>query len=58
MSQTKDPVFYLEQAKVECGQTTPGWYFYDETWCWAYGPYSDRETAVAKCKQYAEEVLG
>lgn len=34
------------------------WWFWDETWTDAYGPYDSREDADAACAKYAREMLG
>lgn len=35
-------------------QMTSGWYFFDETWTGAYGPFSSREEASKKLASYAD----
>ena len=39
-----DPVFYNEQEE--------GWFFYDETWSEAYGPYATKEDAEKEFSEY------
>lgn len=34
------------------------WWFWDETWTDAYGPYPSKAEAEAACAKYAREVLG
>lgn len=36
------------------GHELPGWYFWDETWAFAHGPFGTREDAVAALNVYAE----
>lgn len=36
----------------ECGYTTPGWYFWDETWATCHGPYGTQEEAMTKLLEY------
>lgn len=38
------------------GLTTPGWYFWDETWSYAYGPHETREAASKACAEYAKQL--
>jgi hypothetical protein len=35
-----------------------GWYFYDETWTDAYGPYPTQLMTRIKCLEYCLDVLG
>lgn len=34
------------------------WYFWEETWCDANGPYDTEAEAVAALEKYVREVLG
>lgn len=43
-----DPVF----------QTDAGWFFYDECWSDAYGPFENEEKARTELHRYCEEFLG
>jgi len=50
--QQSDPVFY---SVPDPGDKAPeGWYFWDETWSKAYGPYGSYEIACSNLKTYAE----
>lgn len=57
-SRQSDPVTWVEvpadMADNDWGG--PGWYFWDETWSRAYGPYQTREAASAACVEYAERL--
>lgn len=44
------PVVYLDQPPG------PGWCFWDETWAYAYGPFSSEEEAQVEFKRYAETI--
>ena len=33
-----------------------GWYFWDESWAYAHGPFSTREEAARALKVYADEL--
>ena len=58
---TNNPVEYIfvsrpNQYDEECGITTSGWYFADETWSYYYGPYEDEEAAKQACIEYAKQL--
>jgi len=40
------------------GFTTSGWYFWDETRVYCYGPYADEAEAKAAAARYCREMLG
>ncbi len=35
-----------------------GWYFWDETWAYQYGPFASEEEAQAKLEEYMRTLLG
>ena len=39
-------------------QRADGWYFYDETWSYAYGPFTTQELAQKALDRYCIEELG
>lgn len=45
-------------SSYDWGWRGPGWYYWDETWSWAAGPYATREAAAAALRTYATDVLG
>jgi hypothetical protein len=57
-----DPVVHIPGTEspdsLAEGYTSPGWYFYDETWVKLYGPYSTEQKCRDSLCQYFEEVLG
>lgn len=55
--QVPDPVFYWDspgEDAQESGWKGPGWYFYDETWSYAYGPHKNKEEAHVACQRYCD----
>jgi len=51
-----DPIFY---SVPDPGDQAPeGWYFWDETWSKASGPYSGYSVACENLKVYVETYLG
>ena len=48
-------ICYLCEGK---GGTSPGWYFWDETQAYRYGPYESEEEANKQLDRYCKEVLG
>lgn len=51
-----DPVHCLMTEEVDMDTQEiylPGWYFWDETWCYRHGPFSTKEEADRACKVYA-----
>ena len=46
------PEIYFQNA------STGKWYWYDETFTKAYGPYDSYEEAQEACNKYCREVLG
>jgi hypothetical protein len=55
---SRDPVFYQDGTVVdEDGEVRlPGWYFSDETWAYAYGPYQTQEEANKKLGEYVKQL--
>lgn len=52
-----NPVMYMEGfTGVDGEHNEPGWYFWDETWTNAYGPYKDEAEANTKCAEYAKQL--
>jgi len=50
-----DPIeylFYRNNKEVPDGYTVPGWYFWNEIWCDAYGPYESPEKAREQLRLY------
>ena len=41
-----------------CGFTTPGWYFWNETQRYVYGPYDKRLDAYKALRNYADRTGG
>lgn len=41
----KNPVKFFESGEEGCGFSGPGWYFFDETWCFINGPYESENAA-------------
>lgn len=41
------------EADPICTDDQGQWWFYDETWSYAHGPYPDEATAVAQLNAYA-----
>lgn len=52
------PIIFISWEKVEqCPCSIyggAGWYFYDETWAYLYGPYHSHIEAAAQLFQYCE----
>ena len=52
-----NPVFKadrpFEQDSREPKECPVGWYFWDETWSFAHGPYDSEDEARAACSRYA-----
>lgn len=51
-----DPVFHMDEPwhdELE-GPKDPGWYFWDETWSSACGPFDTEEQADEACSAYAK----
>lgn len=44
------------EDKRQSGVTKPGWYFWDETDTYAYGPYSSSEEAYKQLCEYAKTI--
>ena len=59
-SSSSNPVFEakeeFQQEDREPKQCPPGWYFWDETWAFAYGPFDDEEQARKSCTEYARNL--
>ena len=55
MTLNEDPIHFIEiSTKYD---PLPGWYFWDETWIFKYGPYDTREEAVEALENYCEDLL-
>ena len=46
-----DAIFYATNQTFD-GQIEDGWFFWDPTWSYTYGPYSTRDEAEARYKEY------
>lgn len=44
------------EEKVAWGYTKPGWYFWDETWSHAHGPYETESEAIESCNRYVKSL--
>ena len=62
-----NPIQFLDlqnKSVFECrslqdsGYTSPGWYFWDETWAHCQGPYSTEENAQAALRDYCDWLDG
>jgi hypothetical protein len=56
----KSAVCYIDDvgnATDKWGFKGPGWYFWDETWSQATGPYRNRKKAAQALQTYAELFL-
>jgi hypothetical protein len=57
-----DPVQFLSPSAEELpdyagsGYTTPGWYFWDETWASCHGPYPTTDAARSALTEYCAEL--
>lgn len=61
MPTSSDPVEFYTQAKLadlqrDCGLTTEGWYFWDETWAYAHGPYETEELCRQSLYVYGQSL--
>jgi hypothetical protein len=54
--QETDPLFYSVPDPED--PAPEGWYFWDETWSKAYGPYALYEVAKQNLRVYIEKYLG
>lgn len=57
-----DPVHHYvhsidEEYHIEDNPAS-GWYFWDESWGYRYGPYETRELCATALNQYCREALG
>lgn len=57
-----DPVHYDDGSVLRDDRdphegTGPGWYFYDETWAFRFGPYDTEVVARHFLTRYVREVL-
>lgn len=60
MSLTSNGVQLIDEPFENCdlaGYTSPGWYFWDETITYCYGPYDTRELAQTGLVRYCKDVL-
>lgn len=39
------------------GMSTPGWYFFDDAWDYAYGPYSTSSIAKTESIRYVKDFI-
>lgn len=54
-----DPVFKIEVEETYEGELMlPGWYFWDETWAYSYGPFETEEEARTKLNAYCRYSMG
>ena len=56
-----DPIQYITEGGPDSdlyGYKGPGWYFWDETWTQANGPYPDLEKAKKAMRKYEEFLSG
>jgi hypothetical protein len=55
------PIYYtqkeIDSEEIETGRTTEGWYFWDETEAYAYGPYITEEVCKTKRDEYCVELF-
>ena len=58
MNETSDPIHFISQERTnEEGRVFPiGWYFYNETWSYSYGPYPTKEKCQQELIKYAENL--
>lgn len=47
----------LTEVELDAGIIGPGWYFWDETWTNAHGPFSTKGEATEIFENYLKEVL-
>jgi len=52
-----DPVFY-DEAAFDDMRSPGGWYFWDETWSHAYGPFATEREARRALDYYINMELG
>ncbi|MGI0010128.1 MAG: hypothetical protein ACREAE_01865 [Nitrosopumilaceae archaeon] len=50
----RDPVFYSHAHEFD-GQIEDGWFFWDETWSYTYGPYATEQEARQILAGYIRE---
>lgn len=50
----RDPVFYASNHEFD-GQVEDGWFFWDETWTYTYGPYVSEADARRALRNYIRE---
>jgi len=48
----------LKEYREDCGVTHQGWYFWDETYTEAHGPFGTNEEAHIACDKYCRDFLG
>ena len=51
-----EPVFFCTEGEKVWGFKGPGWYFWDETWSWAYGPYPSKGKSEQALNEYGKEL--
>lgn len=52
----RDPVFWAEERHGD--EIEDGWYFWDCTWAFTYGPYTTEQEARRMLERYCREELG
>ena len=56
-----NPVHYAkanQSVETDEGEFKEGWYFWDETWAYRFGPYLTQDQANVSLDKYVKEVLG
>jgi len=58
MTDEVDPVHFnrVVMWKYDGTEEPIGWYFWDETWGFRYGPYADEAAAHVACREYGEQL--
>ncbi len=56
-TQNHDPLFYSPEEWSDAGDRRgAGWYFWNETWSQAHGPFTDYQAARSALKEYANRL--
>lgn len=48
----------INSGELDAGITGPGWYYWDETWCNASGPFNTYNECKVQLDNYLEELNG
>lgn len=46
----------LPKSEYDCGYDGPGWYFWEETWCYLHGPFGTIEECRDALNKYCETI--